>query len=125
MKFLLQMLTWWNNQSLGTQLFTWRNGVLVGEDDQGNKFYTDKAGEKRWVIFNGEIEASRIEPDWHGWLHHTFDNTPVKDPLKHKAWEKPHHENLTGTDAAYHPPGSMFAPKPAVMQDYESWQPEG
>ncbi len=125
MKFLLQMLTWWNNQSIGTQLFTWRNGVLVGEDDQGNKFYTDKAGKKRWVIFNGEIEASRIEPDWHGWLHHTYDNTPVNDPLKHKPWEKPHRPNLTGTDEAYHPPGSMYARKPVVMQDYESWQPEG
>ena len=35
MKFLLRLLTWWNGQTLGTQLFTARKGVKVGEDDQG------------------------------------------------------------------------------------------
>ncbi len=123
MNFILRALVWWKNQSIGTQIFTWRNGVLVGEDDQGNKFYTDKAGKKRWVVFNGEIEASRIEPEWHGWLHHTYDNNPVTDPLPHKAWEKPHTENLTASHP-YHPPGSMLSPKPVHFQDYESWQPE-
>jgi NADH:ubiquinone oxidoreductase subunit len=78
MKFLLRLLTWWNGQTLGTQLFTWRKGVLVGEDAQGNAFYQTKDGKRRWVIFNGESEASRVSPDWHGWLHFTWDEPPTK-----------------------------------------------
>ena len=123
MKFLLRMLTWWNGQSFGTQIFTWRNGQLVGEDELGNKYYTDKDHVRRWVIYNGPIEGSRVSPDWHGWLHHTFDNCPSTEPLAHNAWEKPHVENLSGTDAAYHPPGSIFAGQ-TKARDYEAWQPE-
>ncbi len=124
LRSVLRVFTWWDGQTLNTQLFTWRKGVKVGEDDQGNVFYTDKAGLKRWVIYNGEAEASRISPDWHGWLHHTFKEPPSKTPLPHKPWEKPHVENLTGTALAYVPPGSIRKPQPAERRDYEAWQPE-
>ena len=83
-------MTWWNGQTLNTQIFTWRKGVKVGEDDQGNVYYKTRDDAKRWVIFNGEIEASRISPDWHGWLHRTWDEPPTEKPMTHKAWEKPH-----------------------------------
>lgn len=124
MSLLKRAITWWTGQSIGTQLFTWRNGVKVGEDEQGNIFYASKDGKRRWVIFNGEIEASRISPDWHGWLHNTWDEPPTARPLAHKPWEKPHVENLTGTDAAYVPPGSIRRPEPVARRDYEAWQPE-
>lgn len=124
MDFLKRVLTWWNGQTIGTQIFTWRNGIRVGEDDQGNIFYRNKDGSRRWVIYNGEAEASRVSPDWHGWLHHTWDETPDRAPLKHKAWEKPHQENLTGTPLAYVPSGSLLRPEPAQRRDYEAWQPE-
>lgn len=120
----LRAVTWWNSQTLGTQLFTWRKGQKVGEDNQGNVFYQTADGKKRWVIFNGEAEASRIDPEWHGWLHHTWDEPPTKAPLKHKPWEKPHQENLTGTPAAYAPPGSIRRPDPVARSNYEAWQPE-
>jgi NADH:ubiquinone oxidoreductase subunit len=120
----LRGVTWWNGQTWGTQLYTWRKGQKVGEDNQGNVFYQSKDGKKRWVIFNGEAEASRVDPDWHGWLHHTWDEPPTKAPLAHKAWEKPHQENLTGTPAAYAPPGSIRRPDPVARSDYEAWQPE-
>ena len=123
MNFILRVLTWWNGQSFGTQIFTWRNGVAVGEDELGNKYYTNKDQSKRWVIYNGPIEASRISPDWHGWLHNTFDDCPATTPLKHKSWEKTHVANMSGTDAAYHPPGSLYSAK-SVTGDYEAWQPE-
>ena len=71
MYFLKRLLTWWNSQTIGTQLFTARKGVKVGEDEAGNIFYQTKDGVRRWVIFNGDMEASRVAPDWHGWLHHT------------------------------------------------------
>lgn len=121
---ILRVFTWWDGQTLNTQLFTWRKGVRVGEDDLGNIYYEDRAKSKRWVIFNGEIEASKINPDWHGWLHHTWDEPPTDKPLAHKSWEKPHQENLTGTLAAYAPAGSIRRAQPADRSDYEAWAPE-
>ena len=50
MYFLKRLLTWWNSQTIGTQLFTARKGVKVGEDEAGNIFYQTKDGVRRWVI---------------------------------------------------------------------------
>ena len=124
MKFLLRFVTWWNYSTLNTAFFTWRQGVKVGEDDQGNIFYRSRDGKKRWVIYNGESEASRISPDWHGWLHHTWDELPSERPLLRKDWEKPHQENLTGTALAYAPKGSIRRQNPQPRTDYEAWTPE-
>lgn len=121
---LLRAVTWWNGQTLNTQLFTSRHGVRVGEDSAGNVFYRTKDDKKRWVIFNGEAEASRVSPDWHGWLHHTWNEPPTDKPLEHKTWEKPHHENLTGTAVAYAPAGSIRRSDPTPRKDYEAWSPE-
>ena len=122
--FLTRAVTWWNGQTLGTQLFTARRGVKVGEDDQGNVFYRTQDDSRRWVIYNGEAEASRVSPDWHGWLHRTWDEPPSEAPLPRKDWEKPHQENLTGTAAAYVPPGSIRRADPVARSDYEAWRPE-
>lgn len=124
MKFLLRFLTWWNYSTLNTAFFTWRHGVKVGEDEQGNVFYRSRDGKKRWVIYEGESEASRISPDWHGWLHHTWDEPPTDKPLMRKDWEKPHQENLTGTMLAYTPQGSLQRATPKARRDYEAWSPE-
>jgi NADH:ubiquinone oxidoreductase subunit len=124
MSFLLRLLTWWNGQTLGTQLYTSRRGVRVGQDDQGNTFYQTRDGKRRWVIYNGESEASRISPEWHGWLHHTWDEPPTKQALRRKSWEQPHLPNLTGTGAAYAPPGSIRRAAPVERRDYEAWSPE-
>ena len=121
---LLRSVTWWNGQTLGTQFYTWRKGERVGEDTQGNIFYQTRDRKRRWVIFNGEAEASRVDPNWHGWLHHTFKEPPTESPLPKKAWEKPHHENLTGTALAYAPAGSLRRPVPEERRDYEAWSPE-
>ncbi|OSP54962.1 NADH:ubiquinone oxidoreductase subunit NDUFA12 [Pseudoruegeria sp. SK021] len=124
MNMLIRAVTWWNSQTLGTQWFTSRKGVRVGEDDQGNIYYETRDKVRRWVIFNGECEASRISPDWHGWLHHTWDQPPTAQPLVHRTWEKPHQENLTGTALAYAPAGSIRRVAPAKRADYEAWTPE-
>lgn len=121
---LLRAVTWWNGSTLGTSLYTSRNGVKVGEDDQGNIFYETKDAKRRWVIFNGEVEATRVNPEWHGWLHHTMKEPPTARPLHRKSWEKPHQENLTGTPLAYAPAGSLRRPDPVERQDYEAWTPE-
>lgn len=124
MNFFLRLLTWWNGQTVGTQLFTWRKGTRVGEDDQGNVFYKSADDKKRWVIYNGEIQASRVSPDWHGWLHFTWNEPPTERPLARKAWEKSHIENLTGTPLAYAPIGSIRRTTPVARTDYEAWTPE-
>ena len=123
---LKRIFTWWNGATLTTLLHTRRFGVKVGRDDAGNQFYRTADGKRRWVIFAGESEASRVSPDWHGWLHHTWDAPPTEAPLPRRAWEKPHKPNRTGTEEAYHPPGSLLTPevRPRVAGDYEAWRPE-
>jgi NADH:ubiquinone oxidoreductase subunit len=121
---LLRSVTWWNGQTLNTQLFTWRKGVRVGEDDQGNTYYRTKDDKRRWVIFSGESEATKVSPDWHGWLHRTWDMPPNAKPLEHKRWEKPHAKNLTGSALAYAPAGSLRNKTQKQRQDYEAWQPK-
>ena len=121
---LLGLVTWWNDATFGTRLHTRRHGVKVGEDAEGNVFYQSRDGKRRWVIYNGETEASRVSPDWHGWLHHTWDTPPTEAPLPHKSWEKPHQPNMTGTSLAYAPPGSIRRTEPAPKRDYEAWQPD-
>jgi len=124
MKFILRLLTWWDGQTIGTQLFTWRHGTLVGQDAEGNRYYEDARDDKRWVIYNGVCDASRVPSDWHGWLHHTFAERPGSAALSHKPWEKEHRDNMTGTELAYVPAGSLRKAEPATHQDYEAWQPE-
>lgn len=124
MKILKRLLTWWNGQTLGTQIFTARRGVKVGSDAEGNLYYQTRDAKRRWVIYNGVSEASRVSPDWHGWLHFTWDQPPTQAPLLHKTWEQPHKENLTGTVAAYAPSGSIRNATPALRRDYEAWAPE-
>ena len=121
---LLRAVTWWNGQTLNTQFFTWRKGQRVGDDAQGNVFYQTADGKRRWVIFNGEAEASRIGAEWHGWLHHTYQEPPTDRPMVRKPWEKPHTENLTGTALAYAPAGSIRRVAPLDRSDYEPWTPE-
>ena len=116
-QFLLKIFTWWNGQTFGTQLWTWRFGELVGQDEQGNPYYRTKGGkidptlgfERRWVVYNGYAEASQVPPSWHGWLHHTVDVAPTEENYTPREWEKPHVPNMTGTPSAYRPSGSTLA----------------
>ncbi len=119
-----RIFTWWDGQSYGTQLWTSRKGQKVGEDAEGNVYYRNADDSRRWVIYNGDNEASRVSPEWHGWLHHTWDQPPTEAALKRKDWEKPHQENLTGTMVAYAPAGSIRKSAPAERSDYEAWSPE-
>jgi len=70
-------------------------------------------------------EASKVPPEWHGWLHYTFDEPPGQD-YQAKAWQKPHIENRTGTPGAYRPAGSILNPqrRRAGQADYEPWRAE-
>ena len=125
MNTIKRAFTWWDGQTINTQIFTWRKGVRVGADAEGNIYYKTRDDSKRWVIYNGEMEGSRVSPDWHGWLHRTWDKAPTEEALPHKAWEQPHQANLTGTTRAYAPAGSIRRTTAAeARSDYEAWTPE-
>jgi NADH:ubiquinone oxidoreductase subunit len=125
------LFTWWNGTTLGTQLFTAWRGRLVGTDEGGGRYFEERVmpqgrPQRRWVVYKGLAEASKVPPAWHGWLHHTVDVPPTADAYRVKTWEKPHVPNLSGTPFAYRPPGSIYrggaTPKP--MADYEPWTPD-
>ena len=65
-----KIFIWWNQDTIGTKLQTIFLGKLVGSDSFGNKYYESKKG-KRWVIYNGEIDASKIPNEWYSWIHFT------------------------------------------------------
>ena len=130
--FLKIAFTWWNTTTLGTWWMTWSRGRLVGKDAAGNCYYEERAPRRgakrrRWVIYNGLVEASRVPSEWHAWLHHMVDTPPSEAPPARKAWEKDHQPNLTGTSGAYRPPGSLGAEaeRPKATGDYEPWDPNG
>ena len=122
--FLLQFFTWWNGQTLGTRFFTWRKGQKVGEDAEGN-VYSQSAAGTRWVIYNGDAEASRIPAGWHGWMHYRTDTPPSDENYQAREWEIAHRANQTGGAGAYRPKGSMASTekRPEVTGDYEAWTP--
>lgn len=127
MMWFRQIFSWWNGQTIGTRFWTFKRGQLVGEDSQGNKYYSDrKDSKRRWVIYNGLAEASRVPPEWHGWLHKTVDVAPADAGYTPREWEKPHQPNLTGSQQAYRPAGSLItgAPRAKTAGDYEAWKPE-
>jgi len=122
--------------TFGTRLFTWLRGEQVGTDSQGNRYFRMKGGgtvhrdslrhERRWVLYNGTREASRVPPEWHGWLHHTSDEIPPEGGPARRPWQKDHLPNLTGTDQAYRPPGHTLkgGKRDRGTGDYEAWRPD-
>lgn len=126
MSLLRLIFIWWHGATLGTLWTTWRSGRFVGTDKFGNRYYQNAAGTRRWVLYAGTVEASRVPPEWHGWLHHTFKEPPTVAPAQARAWERDHVPNLSGTPMAYRPEGSLAArgERPAATGDYEAWKPE-
>lgn len=121
-----EIFAWWTGNTIGTRLFTLRKGQFVGEDELGNRYYQERNGWRRWVIYKDLAEASRVPPDWHGWLHYTVDVPPTLENYEPRPWEKPHRPNLTGTAYAYRPEGSTLVPRerPPATGDYEAWTPD-
>jgi NADH:ubiquinone oxidoreductase subunit len=131
---LKTIFTWWNGATTGIHFTTWRRGRLVGADELGNRYYEarddrdsyDRGRKRRWVIYKGYADASKVTPDWHGWLRYTFDEPPTSAPLPRRPWEKDHQPNLTGTIYAYRPQGAISrgGDRQRATGDYEAWTPE-
>ena len=120
---LKEIFTWWNGQTLGTRISTYFYGQFVMMDDNYNKFYRNKSDTRRWVIYKGEVEATKVSPEWNNWLRFTSLNPPLESDSKHE-WQIKHKQNQTGTKNAYSPNSSRFNQKKNDEDlDYEKWNP--
>jgi NADH:ubiquinone oxidoreductase subunit len=120
--------TYMLTMNLGTWLFTRLRGNLVGTDASGNNYYEERAirpngRARRWVAYNGLVEASAVPPEWHSWLHYTTEK-PIQESAR-RVWSKPHIPNPTGTPASYRPPGHDYegGRRDKATGDYEAWTP--
>ncbi len=124
------IFTWWEGVGFGTWLTTQTRGIAVGEDERGNVYYEAKRAEngrkRRWVLYSGSNDTSRIPPDWHSWIHGTIDDVPDKALPAARIWEKAPTANLTGTDAAYLPAGALGSgsKRASASGDYTAWSPD-
>jgi NADH dehydrogenase len=114
---LKQIFIWWNQETLGTKLKTIFYGNFMGSDRHGNKYYEGKDG-KRWVIYIGEIDASKIPNEWYSWIHFIKNKIQYKHDLKKYDWQKPHQSNQTGTENFYHPNKN----NEQIKKKYTSWK---
>ena len=128
--FVKRLFAWWDGATFGTLLQVGRKGTKVGEDEYGNTYYEEKGEgydgrKRRWVTYSGYADASRVPPEWHGWMHYMYDETPTDSPLPTQSWELPHQPNLTGTVHAYRPKGSLDrgGQRRKTASDYEAWAP--
>lgn len=110
-----------------------RGGTLVGSDRYGNRYFEmediqhDNSPSRssldpgsrssahsptlpfyrcRYVeLADGSDEASKVPPEWHGWLHYTNDDAPSRNPEAYTTppWTSPHTQNLTGGPLRYIP----------------------
>lgn len=129
MGLLTSIFTWWNGATIGTALFSRRNGGKIGSDALGNLYFESKKAidgrKRRWVIYAGANDASRVPPEWHGWLHNTTDLPPADLPPA-RVWQKPALANQTGQAGAYRPAGALErgGNRAAATGDYEAWSPD-
>ncbi len=111
---------------IATRIYTFLFGQFVGKDEYGNSYFrrryakpiNDKT-EKRWVIYNGLVEATKVPPLWHRWLHFMSDHLPSEINITKQKWHKAHQPNFTATSAAYSPYQATNKQK----STYQTWQP--
>ena len=68
--------------NVGTRIYTWIFGKYVGNDHFGNKYYCSSNNfndilSKRWVVYDGEVEPTKVPAHWHAWLHKTILEPPL------------------------------------------------
>ena len=127
-----KLFTWWNGSTLGALFDIRRRSRFVGEDEFGNRYFEDRRTSlgqegfhRRYVVYKGLAEPSKIPPDWHGWLHHQTDAVPTGTSPYRQTWQREHQPNLTGTGSQYLPPGAIEqgGRRDRATGDYEPWTP--
>jgi NADH:ubiquinone oxidoreductase subunit len=129
MSIIGKLFTWWDGATIGT-LLSLRSATHVGDDALGNGYFTGKplpdGRERRFVRYAGANDASRVPPEWHGWLHHQYDGIPDATLPPARRWEREPKPNATGTAAAHRPAGALESGgrRAAATGDYEAWSPD-
>ncbi|NCP19857.1 MAG: NADH:ubiquinone oxidoreductase subunit NDUFA12 [Erythrobacter sp.] len=130
MSILGKIFTWWDGATIGTSIFTSRKGEHVGTDAAGNRYYRSKhvkdgQRERRWVIYDGANDASRVPSEWHGWLHGSGEDVPESFLPAPRIWEADYTPNATGSADAYLPSGALQrgGRRARASGDYEAWSP--
>lgn len=96
----------------------------VGVDHIGNEYFIGIRMDflnrrKRYVLYKGMNESTKIPPLWHAWLHYLIDELPTdKDSEKKLVWQKDPIPNLSGTKFAYDPSES----RSKKIKLYKPWQ---
>lgn len=129
---LSKIFTWWNGATIGTLFTVKRRGSAVGADSFGNRYFESRdtksydGRKRRWVLYNGYVDASKVPPDWFSWLHYTSDAPPSEAPAKLRSWQKAHVPNMSGTPYAWRPKGSIArgGDRAKATGDYQAWRPE-
>ncbi|MEO5373867.1 MAG: NADH:ubiquinone oxidoreductase subunit NDUFA12 [Alphaproteobacteria bacterium] len=113
--------------TIGTRLYTWLKGELVGADQFGNRYFRGpvrqpSGRERRWVLYKGRSEASKVPAEWHAWLHHL---APKPLDASRRPWRQEHIPNLSGTENRYLPAGhdDLGGRRDKATGDYEAWRP--
>ncbi len=96
----------------------------MGQDQFGNLYFEHKkhvistGKKKRFCIYNGTPESSRVPAMFHSWLHYITDDINAIKFLSKYSWQKDHTINMTGTEKAYK------IDKTKIKQlHYQSWRP--
>ena len=99
----------------------------VGKDEYGKSYYTKKNlsrknnyRERRFVLYKGIVEASKVPQEWNAWLHHATETPPSNQ--KKLSWLKDHTPNLTGSPFAYEYKDKKKTKK--VKNIYSVWSPD-
>lgn len=112
---------------LSTYIYTFLFGKFVGKDKYGNSYYRNfnkfNKQEKRWVIYKGIIEATKIPPLWHRWVHFMTNELPNEKQDEDLPWQKEHRVNFTATSMAYHPNSSKHYTYKKIPSYYKAWKP--
>lgn len=91
----------------------------AGKDIFGNEYYTKPSknhtyNEKRFCLYNGINETSKVPAMWHAWLHYLSRTIP-----KENMDLNTHIPNLTGTKLKHHPKTIS----PTSQKEYIPWSP--
>ena len=95
----------------------------IGHDEFNNQYYIGKSKNylginKRYVIYNGLEDGSKIPQMWHSWLHYLSKEIPSVLTSTKYQWQQKHLPNLSGTKAAHRPDLSNYI----KIKTYTSWK---
>jgi len=129
---LSKIFTWWNGATIGTLATVKRRGSLVGTDSFGNRYFESRdtksydGRKRRWVLYKGYVDASKVPPEWFGWLHYSIAEAPTEGAAPLRPWMKAHVPNLSGTPFAWRPRGSIArgGERASASGDYQAWKPD-